>query len=300
MSIAYLNGEFLPLEQAKVPVLDRGFLFADSIYEVIPVYAGALFRFKQHIQRLNNSLAAIKLPLQQTEQQWREILETLIECNDMPNAAIYLQITRGAYPERNHDFPQTVVPTILATISPLPEVQTDSKHSDIKGISVITAEDIRWHRCDIKSTGLLANCLLKQQALESGADDTILVRNGQAGEATSSNLFVVKERTIITPPHSDHILPGVTRDFVVALAHLDGIPLVERNIQAKELSGADEIWLTSSTKEIRPVTQLNGVTIGNGQVGPLWQRMNALYQQLKKQLFSGEVKDLTINGRIKH
>lgn len=297
MSIAYLNGQLLPIEEAKVPALDRGFLFGDGVYEVIPVYAGRLFRFKQHIARLENSLQGIRLPMEQTLQDWANICHQLIEQNSLNNASIYLQITRGAYPERNHDFPANPSPTIFAMITALPEVQAVPSDKDLQGISVITAEDIRWQRCDIKAITLLANCMLKQQALECGANDTILVRGGVAFEATSSNLFIVRDGVIITPPLSEHLLPGITRDFLLWLAEQHGILTEQRLIPEHELLQADEIWLTSSTKEIRPVTRLNDVTIGNGTAGPVWRQMYDHYQQLKVQLYRGEI-DSNTEGEI--
>lgn len=235
MSIAYLNGQLLAIEEAKVPALDRGFLFGDGVYEVIPVYAGRLFRFKQHIARLENSLRGIRLPMEQTLQDWANICHQLIEQNSLNNASIYLQITRGAYPERNHDFPANPNPTIFAMITALPEVQAVPSDKDLQGISVITAEDIRWQRCDIKAITLLANCMLKQQALECGANDTILVRGGVAFEATSSNLFIVRDGVIITPPLSEHLLPGITRDFLLWLAEQHGILTEQRLIPEHEL-----------------------------------------------------------------
>lgn len=297
MSIAYLNGQLLPIEEAKVPALDRGFLFGDGVYEVIPVYAGRLFRFKQHIARLENSLRGIRLPMEQTLQDWANICHQLIEQNSLNNASIYLQITRGAYPERNHDFPANPNPTIFAMITALPEVQAVPSDKDLQGISVITAEDIRWQRCDIKAITLLANCMLKQQALECGANDTILVRGGVAFEATSSNLFIVRDGVIITPPLSEHLLPGITRDFLLWLAEQHGILTEQRLIPEHELLQADEIWLTSSTKEIRPVTRLNDVTIGDGTAGPVWRQMYDHYQQLKVQLYRGEI-DSNTEGEI--
>ena len=297
MSIAYLNGQLLPIEEAKVPALDRGFLFGDGVYEVIPVYAGRLFRFKQHIARLENSLQGIRLPMEQTLQDWANICHQLIEQNSLNNASIYLQITRGAYPERNHDFPANPSPTIFAMITALPEVQAVPSDKDLQGISVITAEDIRWQRCDIKAITLLANCMLKQQALECDANDTILVRGGVAFEATSSNLFIVRDGVIITPPLSEHLLPGITRDFLLWLAEQHGILTEQRLIPEHELLQADEIWLTSSTKEIRPVTRLNDVTIGNGTAGPVWRQMYDHYQQLKVQLYRGEI-DSNTEGEI--
>lgn len=297
MSIAYLNGQFLPIEEAKVPALDRGFLFGDGVYEVIPVYAGKLFRFKQHIARLDSSLRGISLVLGQSLQDWANMCHELIERNPLDNATIYLQITRGAYAERNHDFPPHPTPTIFAMITPLPAIQRQPSSKDLQGISVITAEDIRWQRCDIKAITLLANCLLKQQALECGASDTILVRNGVAFEATSSNLFMVRDGVIITPPLSEYLLSGVTRDFVLWLAEQNGILTEQRSVPEHELLQADEIWLTSSTKEIRPVTRLNDVIIGDGTAGPVWRQMYDHYQQLKAQLYRGEI-DSNSEGEI--
>ena len=297
MSIAYLNGQLLPIEEAKIPALDRGFLFGDGVYEVIPVYAGRLFRFKQHIARLENSLRGIRLPMEQTLQDWANICHQLIEHNSLNNSSIYLQITRGAYLERNHDFPSNPTPTIFAMITALPEVQAVPSDKDLQGISVITAEDIRWQRCDIKAITLLANCMLKQQALECGANDTILVRGGVAFEATSSYLFIVRDGVIITPPLSEHLLPGITRDFLLWLAEQHSILTEQRLIPEHELLQADEIWLTSSTKEIRPVTRLNDVTIGDGTAGPVWRQMYDHYQQLKVQLYRGEI-DSNTEGEI--
>ncbi|AOE50778.1 D-amino acid aminotransferase [Kangiella sediminilitoris] len=289
MSVAYLNGHYVDLEQAKVPVLDRGFLFGDGIYEVIPVYAGNPFRLTSHINRLRKSLAAIYMSLPQSDDELKTIIGTLIEKNPYDNASVYLQITRGVYVERHHDFPEQGEATVFAMISPLPPVQKLSQATEIKGYSVITAEDIRWQRCDIKAITLLANCMLKQKALESGADDTILVRNGEASEATSSNLFIVRDGVIITPPLSEHLLAGVTREFILLLANQHGIPYEERPIPEHELELADEIWLTSSTKEIRPVVKVNDVTIGSGQPGSVWRQMYEYYQVLKERLYLGEI-----------
>ncbi len=291
MSVAYLNGEYQNLEQATVPVLDRGFLFGDGVYEVIPVYAGKPFRFSSHIKRLHKSLSAILMSFELPESEWLGICEELIARNEFDNASIYLQVTRGSYIDRHHDIPALDTPTVFAMISPLPPVQKDWQVADIKSYSVITEEDIRWQRCDIKAITLLANCMLKQKALESGADDTILVRNNEASEATSSNLFIVRDGVIITPPLSEHLLAGVTREFILALAKQHEIPYEERPIPEHELELADEVWLTSSTKEIRPVIRVNGVTIGEGVAGPVWCRMYQYYQELKEQLYLGQISD---------
>lgn len=287
MNIVYLNGKFVALEDAKVSVLDRGFLFADSVYEVMPVYAGHLFQFEQHLTRLEQSLAAISLKLDTRREKWRAICEELIHKNSGDNLLIYWQITRGVAQSRNHLLPANIKPTVYLSTSELPSFR---QASDIKGISVITAEDIRWQRCDIKTTALLANCLLQQMALESGADDTILVRKGKALEASASNFFMVKEGVLITPPLSKQLLAGVTRDFVLHLAEKLAIPVEQRDVFEAELATADEIWLTSSSKEITPVIRLNGDIIGQGECGPMWQQMFAQFQQLKQQLYAGEIR----------
>ncbi len=291
MSIAYLNGNFVALQDAKVSILDRGFLFADGVYEVIPAYAGQYFRFDEHLERLNRSLAAIKMELVLNIDEWRQIAEQLLEKNQQLNASLYLQVTRGTYSSRSHELPTQLQPTIMAMISPLPQV-AQNLDSKVAGISAITAQDIRWQRCDIKSVGLLANCLLLQQALESGADDTILVRDGMAIEATASNLFIFKDQKVITPPLNQQILPGVTRDFIIMLVKKLGFRLEQRAIPETELLQADEIWLTSSTKEIRPVVRLNDAKIADGKVGAIWHQINELYQQLKKALYQGQLTNI--------
>lgn len=291
MSIAFLNGEYLPIKDAKVSILDRGFLFSDGVYEVIPAYSGNYFRFEEHILRLNQSLKAIKLPVAWEFQDWHKMAIKLLKENDLVNATIYIQITRGVSAIRSHEFPANIQPTVMAMVSPLPQVELGMDaviNPNRSGISVITAEDIRWQRCDIKSVGLLANCLLLQQALESGADDTILVRNGSAIEATASNLFIVKDQKVVTPDLEQQILPGVTRDFVIMLVEKLGFELQQRAISMEELALSDEIWLTSSNKEIRPVVTLNGDKVGLGEVGSVWYAVNNSYQKLKSQLYQGK------------
>ncbi len=286
MAIIYLNGEWLEDSAAKVSVFDRGFLFADAIYEVIPAYAGNFFRFEEHIQRLNAGLQQIKMDYHLDVPEWQQIAQDLLARNELKNASLYLQVTRGTYPTRSHDLPKSLTPTLIAFVSELPPVY-DHEKKQIESIRAITAEDIRWNRCDIKTTGLLANCLLLQQALESGADDTILVRKGKALEGTASNLFMVKNKQVITPPLGQTILAGVTREFVILLVKQLGMEMIERDIPEEELVNASEIWLTSSNKEIRPVVELNHVKIGTGIVGEVWEQVNQRYQELKFNLYRG-------------
>lgn len=291
MAIVYLNGEWLDESEAKVSVLDRGFLFADAVYEVIPAYASNFFRFEEHVERLKNSLRQIKLDMQVSADELQAIGQKLLALNKLENASFYLQISRGAYAGRSHEMPEKTSPTVLAMVSALPAVDHDSA-SQAAGIKVITLDDIRWHRCDIKTTGLLANCLLLQQALESGADDSILVRDGKAIEATASNLFMVTAQKVITPPLDKEILAGVTRDFVIMLVKKLGYELIETEITVAQLAAADEIWLTSSNKEIRPVVELNHVKIGDGKAGEVWQRVNSAYQKLKYELYQGQLSEI--------
>ena len=277
----FLNGEFLPLEKAKISVLDRGFLFADGVYEVIPAYGGKLFRLQQHIDRLNNSLAAIRMKPVMSDQQWADTLTTLIEPHAKSDQSVYLQVTRGSSEQRDHPLPADYTPTIFAMCQ---QIATDSLDTIAKGINAITLDDIRWDWCHIKSVALLANILLKQQANDQGCTEAILLRNGFATEGSASNLFIVKDKQLITPPKSHHLLPGITRDLVLELAIKQGIKCEEKEISEQQLIDADEIWLTSSTKEIMPVVQLNRRAVGGGKPGALWQQVSTSYRDFKNQL----------------
>ncbi|MEA3273959.1 MAG: D-amino acid aminotransferase [Pseudomonadota bacterium] len=281
MSEVYLNGEFIPLAQARIPVMDRGFLFGDGVYEVIPAYGGRPFRLSHHMQRLDDSLRGIRMDNPLTRDAWAQICYRLIAAAPEGDHLIYLQVTRGADPSRNHLFPVGVEPTVLvmswAAKPRSPEIAE-------RGIPAITLEDIRWHRCDIKTTALLANVLLRQEAADAGAEEAILIRNGLVSEGSSTNPFIVKGGEIITPPKSNHLLPGITRDLVLELAREAGIPCAERELAEHELPGADEIWISSSSREVVPVTRLNGEPVGTGMPGPLWRRMDALFQAYKAQV----------------
>ena len=281
MNQVYLNGEYLPLGDARVSVLDRGFLFGDGVYEVIPAYGGRPFRLQEHLRRLENSLHAIRMAPPLTNEQWAGILHRLLQPLGSADQQIYLQVTRGAYDRRLHAIPEQVNPTVFAMASPLtprdPELVA-------RGLAVVRLEDIRWQRCDIKAITLLANILAQQTARDAGADEAILVRDGLATEGTASNFFMVRHGTLVTPPKSAHLLPGITRDLVLELAAEAGLPHVERDIPAAELDQADEIWVTSSTKEVMPVTRLDDQPVGKGTPGPMWKEMDALYQACKTRL----------------
>jgi D-alanine transaminase len=280
VGIVYLNGRFLPVEQATVSVQDRGFVFGDGVYEVIPVYGGRLFRLPQHLERLARSLREIRLTDPLGAGDWRACLEELVQRNGGGDQSVYVQVTRGAAP-RDHAFPKDVRPTVYAASSPLKPLPADlAAH----GVAAVTLPDNRWQRCDIKAITLLANILLRQQAIDQGAVEAILVRDGQANEGAASNLFIVKDGVVITPPKGPYLLPGITRDLILELAEANGIPHREGTITAAQLSGADEVWLTSSTREILPVTQLDRRPVGGGRPGPVWRRMMDLYQDYKRRV----------------
>ncbi len=273
----YLNGDYLPLADAKVSVLDRGFLFGDGVYEVIPAYNGRLFRLEDHIVRLNNSLAGIRLPMSQSVADWEAIFRPLLE-NDK-DQYIYLQITRGYAPKRDHGFPEQIVPTVFAMCS---EIKPFAGR--INGIKAVTLDDTRWQLCNIKAITLLGNILLRQQALDQDCAEAILVRNGYVLEGAASNIFVVIDDELITPPKSNEILPGITRDVILELAAAHNIPYREDIIALEALHNASEVWVTSSTREIVPVVEVDGEQVGTGKPGPVWQRIDDLLQAYKKSL----------------
>lgn len=279
----YLNGQFVNLSDARISVLDRGFLFADGVYEVIPAYAGNAFRLQQHLDRLNSSLAEIRMKPVMNDQQWTSIIEQLLGTRPNTDQSIYLQVTRGAGNSRDHQLPEEYQPTIFVMCQ---TIVPDSLNTLAKGISAITLDDIRWDWCHIKSVALLGNILLKQQASDQSCTEAILLREGFATEGSASNLFIVKDQQLITPPKSHHLLPGITRDLVLELAEKAGVSWVEQEISELQLTQADEIWLTSSTREIMPVIELNRQAVGNGQPGALWRKLSSSYTAYKNQLRS--------------
>lgn len=274
-SLVYLNGEYLPLTEAKVSVLDRGFLFGDGVYEVIPVYGGRPFRLDEHLRRLDNSLRGIRMTNPLSDDRWAHIFDRLIAGTH--DQYLYLQVTRGAAPKRDHVIPDEVNPTVFVMCSPIAPIPS-------RGICAVTLDDIRWQWCHIKAITLLANVLLRQEAVDRGAAEAILVRDGWITEGAASNVFAVIDGVLTTPPKGNDLLPGITRDLVLELALENDVPAVERRIRLNELKGAAEIWLTSSTREILPVIELDGIPVGNGEPGPLWPRMQAVYQAYKQRL----------------
>jgi len=276
-SIAYLDGQFLPLSEATISPLDRGFLFADGVYEVIPVYNGHLFELTSHLNRLANSLSAVSLDGGPTAAEWEMLLQELVARNSGGNLSVYLQITRGA-PELRDHVPLPASPTVFAMVSVLKSSTIAILH---QGIAAITLPDIRWQACHIKSIALLPNVMARQQAQQQGSADAILVRDGYVTEGTASNVFLVHDDTLFTPPLDQRILPGITRQVIMDIAATQGIACQQREIPVDWLETAQEVWLTSSTREIVPVIQLNGHPVGMGRPGPLWQRMMELYQDYK-------------------
>lgn len=273
----YLNGEYMPLADAKVSVLDRGFLFGDGVYEVIPAYAGRLFRLEDHIFRLNNSLRAIRLDLDKSVAEWLAIFQPMLD--NSKDQYIYLQITRGYAPKRDHGFPEQVVPTVFAMCSELKPFP-----GRITGIKAITLDDTRWQMCHVKAITLLANLLLRQEALDQNCAEAILVRNGYVTEGAASNLFAVIDDELITPPKNNEILPGITREVILELAEANQMSCREEVIAVEALQNASEIWVTSSTREIVPVIELDGIAVGAGKPGPVYQKMDQLFQRYKQSL----------------
>ena len=273
----YLNGAFMPLAEARIPVLDRGFIFGDGVYEVIPAYSRRPFRLSAHLHRLQNSLDAIALRNPHSEAEWGQLIEQLIAHNPGTDQYLYIHITRGVA-KRDHAFPQDSVPTVFMMSSPLLPPDPALKQ---QGLRAITTIDNRWLRCDIKAVSLLPNVLLRQTAVAAGAAEAILLRDGFMTEGAASNIFVVHQGVILAPPKNHLMLPGITYDLVLELAAAHALATRVAPVPEAALRAAEEIWLTSSTREVLPITLLDGVPVGAGGPGPLFQRMDALYQNFK-------------------
>ncbi|HDZ16143.1 hypothetical protein LCGC14_0602510 [marine sediment metagenome] len=278
MPVVYLNGEFLPADEAKISVFDRGFLFGDGVYEVIPVYDRQSFRLASHLSRLQNSLDGIRMQNPFSEEEWTALIEQIIAKNEMNDQAVYLQVTRGVAP-RDHLFPENVPPTVFMMSNPLKPVAVDFKE---QGISAITVEDIRWQYCDIKAISLLPNTMMRQQAHEQGAQEAIMLRDGLMTEGSASNSYAIFDNVIYTAIKDKRVLPGITREVVFDLAVQAGIAIKEQELALERLYQADEIWISSSTRELLPVTRLDGKLVGTGQPGPVWKKLDNAYQQLKR------------------
>jgi len=282
--MVFLNGKFLPIDEARVPVLDRGFIFGDGVYELIPVYSRAPFRMDDHLARLERSLGAVRIKNPYTREKWREIILQLVAQQPWEDQAVYFQVTRGVA-KRDHAFPAGVEPTVFVMCNPLVNPPRELVE---KGGSAVSAVDNRWLRCDIKSISLIGNCLLRQVSADAGAQETILFRDGKLTEASASNVFIVKRGVLASPPKSNLILPGITYDVVTEIAQAGKIPLEFRDITEAEVRNADEVWVTSSSKEILAIVTLDGKPVGDGKPGPLFKRAYALYQEFKAKVMRKE------------
>lgn len=281
----FLNGKFMPMEDAKVPVLDRGFIFGDGIYELVPVYSRAPFRLEGHLARMERSLSevAIRNPYSRTE--WTKIIEQIIERQAFDDQGVYWQITRGVA-KRDHAFPKDVEPTVFMMSNPL---VNPSKAVIENGATAVSAQDFRWHRCDLKTISLIGNCMLRQLSAEEGAIETIMFRDGKLTEASASNAYIVKNGVIATPAKTELILPGITLDVVFDIVARGQLPLEVRDVTEAEVRSADEVWVTSSSKEIVAIVSLDGKPVGNGKPGPVFRRAWQLYQDFKNEVMRARV-----------
>ena len=276
----FLNGKFLAAEDAKVSVLDRGFVFGDGVYELVPVYSRVPFRLREHLERLERSLGAVSIRNPYTREQWREHIFRLIDAQAFEDQGVYFQVTRGVA-KRDHAFPKSAEPTVFMMANPLVNPPAGEVE---RGGAAVSAPDNRWLRCDIKSISLVGNVLLRQLSAEAGAAETILFRDGVLTEASASNVFLVKRGTIHSPPKSSLILPGITYDVVAELARANAMPMEFREVPEADVRSADEIWVTSSSKEVLAIVSLDGRKIGDGRPGPVFRRMYELYQEFKRKV----------------
>jgi D-alanine transaminase len=270
----------MPVEEARVPVLDRGFIFGDGVYELIPVYSRVPFRLDEHLARLERSLAAVRIRNPYSRAEWRDIILQLVAKQGVEDQGVYFQVTRGVA-RRDHAFPKDSVPTVFIMSNPL---VTPPRELVERGAAALSAVDDRWRRCDIKSISLIGNCLLRQVSADAGAAETILFRDGKLTEASASNVFVVKGGVILSPPKSNLILPGITYDVIAEIALAAGLPLEYRDVGEAEVRGADEIWVTSSSKEVLAIVTLDGRPVADGKPGPVFRRVHALYQEFKQKV----------------
>ncbi len=280
-SVCYLNGEFLPLREARVSVLDRGFLFGDGIYEVLPVYGRRLFRYEEHMARMGRSLAKIRIPNPYSAVRWLELCREVVAQQASDDQALYLQVTRGVAP-RNHVMPAEAEPTVFMMSNPLVQPSAEERH---RGVACVTARDFRWERADLKSISLLGNVLARQMSADHGAAETILLRGGYLTEASASNVWVVHEGAVLGPPKSEHVLEGIRYELIRELCEEMGIAFNLRPIAEADLLAADEVMLSSAAKEVLPVTTIDGEPVGHGALrgkpGPVYARLYEAYQRAK-------------------
>jgi len=276
-TLCYLNGDYTPLHDAKVSVLDRGFIFGDGIYEVVPVYGRKLFRFAQHMARLERSLASVRIPQPMDAAAWLARCRHLIAAQAAEDQMVYIQVTRGVAP-RDHVMPPDLVPTVFMMSQPM---KPPGAQALARGVACVTASDFRWERADIKSTSLLGNVLARQISADAGAVETVLLRDGLLTEASSSNVWVVQGGSVFGAPKSAHVLEGIRYELIRELCEEEGVPFSLRPIAEAEVRGADELLLSSASKEFLPVTLLDGRPIGTGSPGPVFARLHAAYQRAK-------------------
>lgn len=277
--LIYLDGRFLPLDEARVSVMDRGFLFGDGVYEVIPVYSRRPFRLDEHLHRLQASLDGIRLNNPHDVPEWSALIGRIVAESASEDQSVYLQVSRGPMATRNHAFPNTVRPTVFIMSEPLP---TPPPRQRAEGVTAVSATDIRWLRCDLKTTSLLANCLLRQLAVDAGCVETVLFRDGFLSEGAASNIFVVRAGCLLAPPKNHLLLPGITYDVILELAAAHGLACEIRPIDEAETRNADELWLTSSTKEVLPIVRLDDRPIAAGEPGPFYRQMAEWYRDFKQ------------------
>jgi len=271
----YLDGGYLPLAEARVSPLDRGFLFADGVYEVVPVHRGRPFRLREHLKRLDDSLRSLRMANPLDAAGWTAVVRRLATEAGAPELLVYLQVTRGAEYGRNHLIPTDTKPTVFTFASPYPQPSADTLE---QGLRAVTLEDIRWDRCDIKSIALLGNILLRQEAADRGADEALLTRDGLLLEGSSSSVFVCVGGTLVTPPNSHRILPGTSRDAVLELAE-GWLPCRVCDVLARDIGSCEEVWIASAGRGVLPVTTVDGKPVGDGRPGPLWSEMYARLQR---------------------
>lgn len=276
----FLNGKLLPAEQATVSVLDRGFIFGDGVYELVPVYSRVPFRLDEHLARLERSLGETRIRNPYSRAEWRSHIYKLIDAQGFDDQSIYFQVTRGVA-KRDHAFPKDAAPTVFMMSNPLVNPLPAQVEN---GAAAVSAPDNRWFRCDIKSISLIGNVLLRQVSAEAGAAETILFREGKLTEASASNVFIVKRGVIQSPPKTNLILPGITYDVITELARANGLPLEFRDIPEAEVRAADEVWVSSSSKEVLAIVELDGKRVGDGRPGPVFRRMHQLYQEFKQKV----------------
>ena len=279
--VAYLNGEYMPIEEARIPVLDRGFIFGDGIYEVVPVYAGRAFRWPQHLARLKRSLAAVGIDDPHSEAGWTGLVSDLVARHPWPDQFVYMQVTRGVA-RRDHAFPRpTVRPTVFAMSSPL--VLPAAEQIE-QGVTAVSLPDERWLHCDIKSISLLGNVLAREAAVQAGAVECVMFRDGFLTEGSASNIWVVRDGRLHGPPADNLVLEGVRYGLIHELCAGADIPLQLRRVLREEVQVADELILSSATKEVLPITNLDGRAVGDGRPGPVFAKLHAAYQQAKARL----------------